>query len=124
MGKIRAYCPFNGYQYFQPTRVLLPRFFLFVFLFGKHLSTWNTPPPPPPFHPFKEPFNIHMQTFPTFKQKPFCNLTSLGESMMILWATHNNPQIRMGGHWEHAFPQYIPMDLLLRLAHMAWGMKV
>jgi hypothetical protein len=27
MGKISAYRPFNGYQYFQPTHVLLPRFF-------------------------------------------------------------------------------------------------
>jgi hypothetical protein len=184
MGKISAYCLFNGYQYFQPTHVLLPpRFFFFglslwkwaklehivssmdinisnlpmwyflqgfFFFFGLSLWKWaklehivpsmdinisNLPvcyfqgffclsfslestslhgtPPHPPFHPFKEPFNIHMQTFPTFKQKPFCNLTSLGESMMILWATHNcllavppcyNPQIRMGSQPLGAWP--------------------
>jgi hypothetical protein len=147
MGKISAYCLFNGYQYFQPTHVLLPPRFFF---FGLSLWKWaklehivpsmdinisNLPvcyfqgffclsfslestslhgtPPHPPFHPFKEPFNIHMQTFPTFKQKPFCNLTSLGESMMILWATHNcllavppcyNPQIRMGSQPLGAWP--------------------
>jgi hypothetical protein len=43
MGKNSSYCPFNGYQYFQPTRVcyLLPRFFFggfFSLEMGKKLA--------------------------------------------------------------------------------------
>ncbi len=41
MSKISTYCPFNGYQYLQPTRVLLPRFsFLSFSLEMSKISTY------------------------------------------------------------------------------------